>query len=250
MFLIRFYSQIIIALDASQTITSILVIGLLSSLHCLGMCGGIMGALSLSLPADVRENRIQISLFVTAYNLGRISSYMLAGTLAGAFGVEILELLGLNDDSAHAILRILGAAFIVLIGLYLGGWFPQLIKVEKLGQPVWKLIEPVTRRLMPIKTPYQALLYGMLWGWLPCGLVYVILLMTVTSGSAIQGALMMGAFGLGTLPAMLSAGVMLSWVRKLGQSGHARQIIAAMLIITAIASLFIDVGDAGHHQYH
>ena len=250
MFLIRFYSQIIIALDASQTIISILVIGLLSSLHCLGMCGGIMGALSLSLPADVRENRIQISIFVTAYNLGRISSYMLAGALAGAFGVEILEWLGLNDDSAHAILRILGAAFIVLIGLYLGGWFPQLTKVEKLGQPVWKLIEPVTRRLMPVKTPYQALLYGTLWGWLPCGLVYVILLMTVTSGSAVQGALMMGAFGLGTLPAMLSAGIMLGWVRKLEQSGHARQIIAAVLIVTALASLFIDVGDAAHHQYH
>jgi len=237
-------------LDAPQTISSILVIGLLSSLHCLGMCGGIMGALSLSLPAEVRENRVQIGLFVTAYNLGRISSYMLAGALAGAFGVEVLEWLGLNDDSGHAILRMFGAVFVVLIGLYLGGWFPQLIKLEKLGQPVWKIIEPVARRLMPIKTPYQALLYGMLWGWLPCGLVYVILLMTVTSGSAVQGALMMGAFGLGTLPAMLSAGVMLGWVRKLGQSIHARKIIAVILIVTAIASLFIGVGDAGHHQHH
>ena len=237
-------------MDAPQTISSIFVIGLLSSLHCLGMCGGIMGALSLSLPADVRANRLQISLFVTAYNLGRLSSYIIAGALAGAFGVEILEWLGLNDDSAHGILRIVGVSFIVLIGLYLGGWFPQLVKLEKLGQPVWKIIEPVTRRLMPIKTPYQALMYGMLWGWLPCGLVYVILLMTVTSGSAVQGALMMGAFGLGTLPSMLSAGVMLGWVRRLGQSRHARQLIAVILIVTALASLFIGVGDVGHYQHY
>jgi len=209
-----------------------------------------MGALSLSLPADVRENRVRIGLFVAAYNIGRLSSYMIAGALAGAFGVEILEWLGLNDDSAHAILRIFSVAFVVLIGLYLGGWFPQLIKVEKLGQPVWKVIEPVARRLMPIKTPYQALMYGMLWGWLPCGLVYVILLMTVTSGSAVQGALMMGAFGLGTMPAMLSAGIMLGWARKLGQSTRARQIIAAILIVTAIASLFFGVGDAGHQHHY
>ena len=209
-----------------------------------------MGALSLSLPAEVRENRLRISLFVSAYNLGRLSSYMAAGALAGAFGVEILEWLGLNDDSGHNILRIFGVSFMVLIGLYLGGWFPQLVKVEKIGQPIWKRIEPMARALMPIKNPYQALMYGMLWGWLPCGLVYVILLMTVTSGSAVQGALMMGAFGLGTMPSMLSAGVMLGWVRKLGQSKHARQLIAVILIVTAVASLFFGVGETGHHQHH
>ncbi len=209
-----------------------------------------MGALSMSLPAEIRENRARISLFVGAYNLGRLSSYMLAGALAGGFGVEILSLLGLDDDSAHRLLRTLGALFIIAIGLYLGGWFPQLIRLEKLGQPVWRRIQPVASRLMPIKAPYQALLYGMLWGWLPCGLVYVVLMMTVTSGSALQGGLMMGAFGLGTLPAMLSAGVMLGWVRKLGQSPRARQIIGAVLVITALASLFIGVGGDGHQHHH
>jgi len=234
--------------DAPQTITSVLVIGLLSSLHCLGMCGGIMGALSLSLPASVRDNRLQMGLFVTAYNLGRIVSYTLAGVLAGAFGVEILNWLGLQDDSAHRILRILGAAFMALIGLYLAGWFPQLIKLEKIGQPAWKRIEPVARRLMPIKTPGQALLYGMLWGWLPCGLVYVVLLMTITAGSGLQGGLMMAAFGLGTLPSMLSAGVMLSWVRRLGSSQRTRQVMGIILLMSALATLLIGAG--GDHQQH
>lgn len=208
-----------------------------------------MGALSLSLPAAVRDNRLQMAVFVLAYNLGRISSYTLAGILAGAFGVEVLDWLGLQDASAHRILRILGAVFMALIGLYLAGWFPQLIKLEKIGQPVWKQIEPITRRLMPIKTPGQALIYGMLWGWLPCGLVYVVLLMTVTAGSGVQGGLMMAAFGLGTLPSMLSAGVMLSWVRRLGHSQRTRQLMGLILVITALATLFVG-GDAGQQHHH
>lgn len=235
-------------MDAPQALTSVLIIGLLSSLHCLGMCGGIIGALSLSLPAEVRANRLRVSLFVLLYNLGRLCSYMLAGALAGAFGIEVLKLLGLEGSTAHGYLRIAGAMFIVIIGLYLGGWFPQLIKVEKLGQPVWKRLQPVARRLMPINTPAQALFYGMVWGWLPCGLVYVVLLMTVTSGSAWQGALMMAAFGLGTLPSMLSAGVMVNWVRKLAQSKPTRQVIGLILVASAIASLFI--GGGGEHQHH
>ncbi len=209
-----------------------------------------MGALSLSLPPEVRDNRLRLGSFVTAYNLGRLLSYMLAGALVGAFGVEMLALTGLDDDTAHRILRVVGALFVIAIGLYLAGWFPQLIRLEKLGQPVWQRIEPVARRLMPIKAPHQALLYGMLWGWLPCGLVYVVLMMTVTSGSALQGASMMAAFGLGTLPAMLSAGVMLGWVRKLGQSPHARQILGLALVVAAIASLLIGAGDAGHAHHH
>ena len=235
-------------MDSPQTITSVLIIGLLSSLHCLGMCGGIMGALSLSLPANIRENRLRVSLFVFLYNAGRLTSYMIAGALAGAFGVEVLQILGLDSDGAHQMLRLAGVAFMVLIGFYLAGWFPQLIKVEKLGQPVWKRLEPFARRLMPIKTPSQALFYGMAWGWLPCGLVYVVLLMTVTAGSAMQGALMMGAFGLGTLPSMLSAGVMVSWVRKLAQSKNIRQLVGLILVASAIASLFINA--AGEHHLH
>lgn len=207
-----------------------------------------MGALSLSLPQEVRENRLKVSLFVLLYNLGRLSSYMIAGALAGAFGVEILHLLGLSSDLAHSYLRIAGVSFMVLIALYLGGWFPQLIKVEKIGQPVWRVLEPISRRLIPIKFPGQALVYGLVWGWLPCGLVYVVLLMTITAGSAVQGALMMGAFGLGTLPSMLSAGIMVGWVRRLAQSKNAKKIIALILITMAIASLFI--GGAAEHQHH
>lgn len=234
-------------MDTPLTLTQAFLIGIGSTLHCLGMCGGIMGALSLSLPQDIRSSKSYMIGFVALFNLGRIVSYMAAGLIAGAFGVEILKALGL--ENAHDILRYVGVGFMVAIGLYLAGWFPQMVQVEKLGQPVWKRIEPIARKMMPINSPLRALLYGMAWGWMPCGLVYMVLLMTVTVGSGVQGASMMLAFGLGTLPIMLSAGFMASWVRRFASSAKTRQLIGLIIVITALASLFIGGGDGQHHHH-
>ncbi|MCW9014267.1 MAG: sulfite exporter TauE/SafE family protein [Gammaproteobacteria bacterium] len=235
-------------MDTPLTISQAFLVGLVSTLHCLGMCGGIMGALSLSLPAEVRNNRVYLVSFVSLFNIGRIVSYMAAGLIAGAFGVEILKAVGL--ENAHEILRYFGVIFMVAIGFYLAGWFPQMAQVERIGKPVWRYVEPIARKMMPINTPARALFYGMAWGWLPCGLVYVVLLMTVTAGSAIQGANMMLAFGLGTLPTMLSAGIMTTWVRRLASSQKARQVIGVIIILSALASLLIGVGDGLNHQQH
>lgn len=206
-----------------------------------------MGALSLSLPEQVRARKSHLLIFVSLMNIGRIISYAIAGMLVGAFGVEILKALGL--ENGHEILRAAGVFFMVAIGFYLAGWFPQLVLVEHIGQPVWRRLEPLARKMMPINSPARALLYGMAWGWLPCGLVYVVLLMTVTSGSALHGSMMMLAFGLGTLPTVLSVGIMATWVRRIASSQSTRQIIGLIIIITAIASLFIGTGD-GHHHHH
>lgn len=235
-------------MDNPQSLISVLVIGLLSSLHCLGMCGGIMGALSLSLPEKQRQNRLQLGLFVLMYNVGRILSYMISGALVATFGMELLQLSGLEQGSIHGILRIFGAIFMILIGLYLAGWLPQLIRLEKIGQPVWRILQPWAQNLVPIRSPWRALLYGLVWGWLPCGLVYVILLMTLSAGSALDGALMMGAFGLGTLPSMLTAGVMLGWLRRLAAIRGLHQMAGIMLIMIALATLFLGV-EGGHLQH-
>ena len=206
-----------------------------------------MGALSLSLPVEVRNHRLQLVSFVALINTGRILSYSAAGLVAGAFGVELLKAIGLED--AHSVLRILGVLFMVSIGFYLAGWFPQMAQVEKIGQPIWRKLEPVARKMMPINSPARALGYGIAWGWLPCGMVYMVLLMTVTAGSAVQGGYMMLAFGLGTLPTMLSAGIMVTWVRRIASSGRARQVIGILIVIMALASLFIGGGDAHHHHH-
>ena len=130
------------------TYTSAFLLGLFSTIHCVGMCGGIIGALSLSLPADIRNNKARMLMFITTYNSGRILSYSFAGLVAGAIGTGVLASAGF--DQGHTVLRAIGVAMMVAIGLYLAGWLPQLAIVEKIGVPVWKKLEPVGRKLLPV----------------------------------------------------------------------------------------------------
>jgi sulfite exporter TauE/SafE len=235
-------------MDNPVTYTSAFLLGLFSTIHCVGMCGGIIGALSLSLPMEIRSQKPRMLLFVTTYNLGRIMSYCLAGLIAGAIGTGVLSSVGF--DQGHAVLRTIGVAMMVAIGLYLAGWLPQLAVVEKIGVPVWKKLEPLGRRLLPVASLPKALAYGLIWGWLPCGLVYFVLVWALTSGNAVQGALTMLAFGLGTLPTLLATGFMTSWLTRFARSTTARQAVGLLIIAMAIGSLFIPMGDHAHGQLH
>lgn len=232
-------------MDDSITLTSAFLLGLFSTLHCVGMCGGIIGALSLSLPVEVRNSRPKLFTFVLTYNLGRIISYSLAGLVAGAIGTSALQSAGF--DQGHAILRIIGVMMMVAIGLYLTGWVPQLASVEKMGIPIWRRLEPIGRKLVPVVSLPKALAYGLIWGWLPCGLVYFVLIWALTAGDATHGALIMLAFGLGTLPTLITAGFMTSWITRFAHSTRARQVVGLLIVIMAIGSLFIPMG---HHHQH
>jgi hypothetical protein len=222
---------------------SAFLLGLFSTVHCVGMCGGIIGALSLSLPADIRNHKPRLFIFVTTYNIGRIMSYTLAGLVAGAVGTSVLASTGF--DQGHAILRYVGVAMMVAIGIYLAGWLPQLAIIEKIGVPLWQKLEPIGRKLLPVASLPKALAYGVIWGWLPCGLVYFVLIWALTAGDAFRGALMMLAFGLGTLPTLLTAGFMTSWVTRFARNPHARMIVGLLIIAMAIGSLFIPMQ---HHH--
>ena len=231
------------------TYTSAFLLGLFSTIHCVGMCGGIIGALSLSLPADIRNNKPRMLMFITTYNTGRILSYSFAGLIAGAIGTGVLASAGF--DQGHAVLRAIGVAMMVAIGLYLAGWLPQLAIVEKIGVPVWKKLEPIGRKLLPVASLPKALAYGLIWGWLPCGLVYFVLLWALTAGNAVEGAFTMLAFGLGTMPTLLATGFMTSWLTRFARSSRARQFVGLLIIAMAVGSLFLPMGDhlAGH-QHH
>ena len=235
-------------MDNPVTYTSAFLLGLFSTIHCVGMCGGIIGALSLSLPMEIRSQKPRMLLFVTTYNLGRIISYSLAGLIAGAIGTSVLSSVGF--DQGHAVLRAIGVAMMVAIGLYLAGWLPQLAVVEKIGVPVWKKLEPLGRRLLPVASLPKALAYGLIWGWLPCGLVYFVLVWALTAGNAVQGALTMLAFGLGTLPTLLATGFMTSWLTRFARSTTARQAVGLLIIAMAIGSLFIPMGEHAHGHLH
>jgi len=235
-------------MDNPVTYTSAFLLGLFSTIHCVGMCGGIIGALSLSLPVEIRSHKPRMLLFVTTYNIGRIISYSLAGLVAGAIGTGVLASVGF--DQGHAVLRAIGVAMMVAIGLYLAGWLPQLATVEKIGVPVWKKLEPLGRSLLPVATLPKALAYGLIWGWLPCGLVYFVLVWALTAGNAVQGALTMLAFGVGTLPTLLATGFMTSWLTRFARSSTARQLVGLLIIAMAVGSLFIPMGEQvpGHHH--
>ena len=228
------------------TLTSAFLLCLFSTMHCVGMCGGIIGALSLSLPVETRNQKPKLFAYVMTYNIGRIISYGTAGLIAGAIGAGVLQSTGL--ESGHAVLRGIGVMMMIAIGLYLTGWLPQIASVEKIGIPLWKRLEPIGRRLVPVASLPKALAYGLIWGWLPCGMVYFVLVWALTAGSAVNGALTMVAFGLGTLPTLLTAGFMTSWITRFTHSARARQVVGLLIIIAAIGSLFIPM--EGQHQHH
>lgn len=212
-----------------------LLIGLFSTLHCLGMCGGIMGALTFSLPAEVRQEKGRLWQFLFAYNLGRITSYALAGALIGSLGGSLFTLI--SPRSGYLVLQWTAALLMAGVGLYLAGWFPRFARIERLGEPLWRRLEPVGRKLLPVRHPGQALLYGMVWGWLPCGLVYTALLLTVTSGDALSGALYMTAFGIGTLPAMTGAGILARQMMHLARRPAVRRVAGSVVIALALAGV-------------
>jgi len=211
------------------------VIGLLSALHCVGMCGGIVGALSFSLPGEVRARTDRLLAFLLAYNLGRIASYALAGALFGALG----EALFADGARAWAFdgLRVLAALTLVGIGLYLGGWLPGFAAVERLGEPLWRRIEPLGRRLIPVRSLPQATLFGALWGWLPCGLVYSMLISSLAQGGAGGGALYMALFGAGTLPVVLIGGLLAGRLYRLAQDRRFQSVAGLVVIILGLSTL-------------
>jgi sulfite exporter TauE/SafE len=185
-------------------ILSAFLVGLLGGVHCVGMCGGIVGALTMTLPAEHRQQPLRMLPFLLAYNAGRLASYAAAGALVGGVGYVAANLSGLYQ--AQTVLSLLAGLFMIALGLYLGGWWFGLTQLEAAGGRLWGHLEPVGRRWLPASTPPRALALGLVWGWLPCGLVYSVLVWALAAGSAGRGAALMLSFGLGTLPTLLALG--------------------------------------------
>lgn len=194
-----------------------------------------MGTLAFSLPPEVRSRSPRLALYLSAYNLGRLASYAAAGALIGTAGDALFRTL--SPRWGYLALQGTAALLMVAAGLYIAGWFPRLALLERLGEPLWRRLEPIGRRLIPVRSPYQALGYGMVWGWLPCGLVYTALLITVASGGAIEGASFMFSFGLGTLPAMTGIGMLTDRIRRLARRPATRRLTGALLILLGSGGL-------------
>lgn len=210
--------------------------GLFGGAHCVGMCGGIVGILSLSQqPSTKKPTFLQQLPILLGYNIGRIASYVTAGAIVATLGASLIDLTGL--DHTKKILALIAAFFMLLLGLYLAGLWNALSKVESAGATLWKRIEPLSRRFIPVNTVQRAIPLGFLWGWLPCGLVYTILIMTLSAGSAVEGALLMLAFGLGTLPNLLAMGVIATRLTKWTRNPKVRLLAGLLVIVMAVITL-------------
>jgi sulfite exporter TauE/SafE len=229
-----------------ESIFAAFLVGLLGGTHCIGMCGGIVGALSAGLAADVRNSRIRLLITQLAYNSGRIASYAIAGVIAGVLGqqVSVMELTG-----GFPLGRVVAGVIMILLGFYLGGWWHALHWLERLGALLWKFIEPLGRRFIPVRHPGQALLLGLVWGWLPCGMVYAALALALASGSGAGGGAIMLAFGAGTLPTMLTLGVAFSALGRWVRDERVRKLAGISVMLLGLFLLLAIAGPHGHHPH-
>jgi len=214
-----------------------LIVGILGGVHCLGMCGGVVGGLTFSLESRIQANWWKMMSYQLAYNVGRITSYMILGAVFGALGAGIGSLATFLP--AQQFLQVVAGLFMIALGLYLGGWWFGVVKIEKLGQALWKRISPYAQKMTPVKHYYQAWLYGLIWGWLPCGLVYSMLIMTLTAGSALSGAFMMLAFGLGTLPNLMLMGVFAFYFTRLSRMVWVKRTAGIGVILMGVWQIYL-----------
>jgi uncharacterized protein len=237
---------------------AVFVTGILGGVHCVGMCGGVVAALSgrpgvgaplqqvawLQSPGKLSPHPLPLGqppawTLQLAFNLARIAMYTVAGAAAGA----VFESTGSFARAAsnalplHAGLALFANLMLLALGLYLIGITRHLAVLERAGGHLWRAMRPAVQRVLPANTLPRALALGALWGWTPCGLVYSMLAIALVSGSAVHGALVMLAFGLGTLPNLLLAGVLMRWINQHRAGGWMRYVAGVSVLGMAMFGL-------------
>ena len=219
-----------------------LLMGFFGSPHCLGMCGGLVTAFGLSMKEVSPAKRRAL---VATYHLGRLSSYALLGLVAGLIGITVLEPL-MKGNSAP---RILLGLVLVFVGVTMLG-APFLNKLERFGMRFWQYLSPLRQKVFPLNTFPRALTAGLLWGFLPCGLVYGALLIAVVAHNPLSGAALMFVFGLGTIPMLVATHETVGWLRdKIGRF-RLRQLNGAIMVLSGLAVVFIPMVMSGMHGGH
>jgi len=207
-------------------VVSAIMMGLFGGLHCVAMCGGVVSVLCSAAPRcpSRREDgaaELARAPYWLAYNAGRIGSYTLLGLLFGSLGT--LSTGAFPLDGLRFFLRALAALCMLSVGLHLMGLPSVMNGVEALGAPLWRRLSPLTKRLLPLRTPSHAFALGAVWGLMPCGLLYGAMALAASTESPTLGALTMAGFGIGTLPVMVTMSALAqattrwlarAWVRR------------------------------------
>jgi sulfite exporter TauE/SafE len=209
--------------------------GLFGGVHCVGMCGGIVSVLGFNISQQKSQSSLSLLPILLGYNLGRISSYMLAGALMGGISAGVFSLHELRQY--QTVLSDFAALFMIILGLYLANIWRGLVRVESLGKKLWRHIEPLSRRFIPVNNFSQAVPVGIIWGWLPCGMVYSALIMALSSGSSAKGATLMLAFGLGTLANLLAMGFIAGQLAQFTRKAWVKMLAGILVMVMGLVML-------------
>ncbi|MBW2274924.1 MAG: sulfite exporter TauE/SafE family protein [Deltaproteobacteria bacterium] len=236
-------------MNVEVTQTSAFLLGLFGAVHCIGMCGGIVGALTQTAPNRAITHSVLTPpqlVYPLGYSLGRIASYTIAGALAGALGFALAQGVGPAGSKA---MRLLAGLFMIAGGSYVANWWLGMTRFEALGAHLWRHVSPLTRHFQPADQVWKVLVLGALWGWLPCGLVYAALAMAATTGTASGGALFMLSFGLGTLPALVATGALASTLSRFTRKSGARWVAGGLVVAFGVWTI-MGVFLTPHTQHH
>jgi len=226
--------------------------GLGGAAHCAAMCG----PLTLVLGADAFVEAHHPVSVALRFNVGRLVAYGTAGGLAAGLVDSTVQATGLLF--ATEILRMLAAAMLALVGIGLLG-LPGLTALERRLAPLWRMarlgLAPLTRVAMRAPSPWRPFLFGLLWLFIPCGLVWSMLLVAATRGSVAAGAMSMLAFGIGTSPAVLSLSIAGTRLTQWLNGRRTRRVLGIVLVLTALGSTAVAVQHAGFgtsnaHAHH
>jgi sulfite exporter TauE/SafE len=214
-------------------LATLFAVGFIGSIHCFGMCGGIAAALTHAIP-EQRRTRSSLLLTHLCFGIGRVGSYALAGGVAGSAGLVLGKLLGPAGPPA---LRCGAGLLLVALGLYVSGWWLGLRRLEELGARLWRQLAPALEHLRPTASLPRAIVLGLFWGWLPCGLVYGALASAVSLGRGSTGALAMLAFGLGTMPALVATGALARELPRLVRASQTRSAAGLLILLFGLWTL-------------
>jgi sulfite exporter TauE/SafE len=216
----------------SADLIAAFAIGLAGAGHCLGMCGGIAAAINLG------GNKGPTTTI--AYHAGRLCSYAALGALLGALAGTI------NLAQWTMVLRYLAALLLIAMGLSIADWWRGISFLERLGARLWRPVQRLSSRLLPVKHWSQGYFLGLCWGLMPCGLIYSALAWSATAQDALRSATLMFAFGLGTLPAMLSTSFGAAGAQALLRRRGLKILIALFLIASGLWSLAMTWNHGSH----
>lgn len=229
------------------SLSAAFVAGIAGSAHCFAMCGSLAGAFGMRARA-IGGSASGAFGHALSYHVGRLSGYTIAGAICGVLGATLQAVLDLARIGSW--LRIASGVLLLLIALrMLSPWNP-LRWLETLGAKFWRSLQPLTQKTGTLDGRAQAIALGFLWGWLPCGLVYSMLLFAALSGNALHGGAILLAFGLGTLPSMLTSTVLASQVQQLLRNRWPRFASGILLMLLGAWMIWISLPAAGHVHHH